>query len=124
MALKFNIFTGNFDIINDPDSVSTSTSLGSLWSLAIKTTVQKQTWVVGSSGSLQVSSETPFGTTAPINGAEITLVGSSDTNFVRVDAYDGAKGVLGGDIDIFRGESVTFKYISSLDRYVIVGKSN
>ena len=125
MSYLLNIFTGTFDIVPNKEVVSSPAALGVSWSLTINTTVPKQTFYISAAAADNISSNTPFGSTAPIDGAEITLVGASNTLFPRVAGANVAKGILGFEqYQLFRGESLTFKYISSLDRYVIIGKSN
>lgn len=125
MAFSFNPFTGNFDVVRNLEVVTTASALASGWSLSISTTAPKQTFYISAAAASDASSNTPFGTTAPIDGAEITLVGASDSLFPRIIGANVAKGIIGfSSYELHRGESITFKYISSLDRYVIVGKSN
>lgn len=125
MAFTFNPFTGNFDVVRNLEVVNTPAALGNGWTLAISTTAPKQTFYISASAADNASTTTPFGSTAPINGAEITLIGASDTLFPKITGNDGAKGILGFEFyQLERGVSLTFKYIASLDRYVIIGKSN
>ena len=125
MAFVFNPFTSNFDVVRNLEVVTTASALAPGWSLSISTTAPKQTFYISSTAASDASSNTPFGATAPINGAEITLVGASDSLFPRLIGANVAKGILGfSSYELHQGETITFKYISSLDRYVIVGKSN
>lgn len=62
-------------------------------------------------------STTPFGTSAPLDGAEFTLVGSSDTNTISITSSDIAKGVLDYDVTLGKGDSVTLVYVAIDDRY-------
>ena len=125
MAYQFNPFTGNFDVVRNLEVVTTASALTNGWSLSISTTVPKQTFYISADSASQSSSNTPFGSTAPINGAEITLVGASDSLFPRIIGANVAKGIIGfSSYELHQGETITFKYISSLDRFVIVGKSN
>ena len=125
MAYVFNPFSGTFDAVRNLEVVTTASGLTNNWSLTISTTAPKQTFYISADSASQSSSNTPFGTTAPIDGAEITLVGASDSLFPRLIGANVAKGILGfSSYELHQGETITFKYISSLDRYVIVGKSN
>ena len=125
MAFVFNPFTSNFDVVRNLEVVTTASGLTNNWSLSISTTAPKQTFYISADSASQSSSNTPFGATAPINGAEITLVGASDSLFPKIAGSNTAKGILGFfTYELHQGETITFKYISSLDRYVIVGKSN
>lgn len=92
--------------------------------LAIVTNVARQTWLVqGNSGAVTMST-TPFGSSAPINGAEITLIGNNNTNTVQFVTNDAAKGIIGYGFTLGLGQVVTLKYNSTLDRYVIKSTSN
>lgn len=92
--------------------------------IAISTTAPFQSWrVQGNSGAVTLST-TPFGASAPANGAVITLIGNSDSDPVSITLTDSAKGIVGsGDIQLFKYDTVTVMYNSSLDRYVITGRT-
>lgn len=125
MAYKFNIFTGTLDIVPNAEKVTTQASLANNWSLTIDLTAPKQTFYISAAAGANSSSTTPFGATAPLNGAEITLIGADDDLFPSISGNDGAKGILGLSVyPLNRGESVTFKYVAAIDRYVLIGKSN
>jgi hypothetical protein len=106
------------------DSGGTSTSLAASGSITVYVNVFKQTWIVQSSGGAVTLSTTPFGATAPITNAELVLIGQSDTDTVTIPANDAAKGVLGYDVTLGRGQTATYKYNATMDRYVIIATSN
>lgn len=103
--------------------ISSSLSLTAGGSISIQTTYKLQTWLVAGTSAVSLST-TPFGATAPVDGAVIVLIGNDDTNTVNVVANDASKGVLGYDYTLARGQTITYKYNTTLDRYVIVGTSN
>lgn len=104
--------------------ISSNTALAASFSLAISLNVVFQDWLVSGSSAPVDSSNTPFGSSAPLSGAEITLIGNSDDNTATILAVDTAKGILGYDVTLKKGQSVTYKYNLSLDRYVIKAVSN
>lgn len=111
----------------DAVSVNSDLTMGLLDTLAISTTALRQTWrVQGNSTAITMSSTDPFGSTDPVNGARITLIGNSDTNTVTLTSSDAANGlVFNGDPD---GTTITlekysiaeFEYNSTLDRYILI----
>lgn len=104
--------------------VSSSTSLGAGATLTINLTVYNETQLVAGSSAAVTLSTTPFGSTDPVNGYRITLIGNSDTNTVSVPVNDAANGVIGYQVNLGRGQTATWEYNSSLDRYVYIGTSN
>lgn len=63
--------------------------------------------------------DTPFGTSAPIDGLEITLIASDTDQPIELIYADVAKGcLLNGDALLTFGRTMTLKYNASLDRYV------
>jgi len=66
----------------------------------------------------------PFGGLAPTwDGAEITIIGSSDTNPVTITHNDAAFGVLCGiDVVLYRGSGLKLKWIAAAQRYFVVGR--
>ena len=69
-------------------------------------------------------STTPFGTTDAADGSEVTIVGNSDSFPVTFVAADIANGILGYDVTVGKGMTVTYKYKQALDRWVIKAFSN
>lgn len=105
-------------------SNSTQTSLTFLGTISISLEKDRQTILVGTSGGSVTLSSTPFGSSAPLDGTEITLIGNSDTNMPVIPVNDAAKGILGYQVTLGRGQTVTYVYNASLDRYVIKSTSN
>ena len=74
--------------------------------------------VAGASSSVTLST-TPFGTTDPIDGTEVTLIGNSNTNTVQITYSDTANGLVGnGNIELNKGSSLTAIYDATLDRWI------
>lgn len=124
MGYKFNPFTGNFDLTNDAPITGSQLTLAAAGSVTISTTNPMQTYLVSGNGAAVILGSQPFGATAPVNGAEITLIGNSNTNTVEIDVNNGAKGVVGYDVTLGLGQIVTYKYNSTNDRYYIKSVSN
>lgn len=104
--------------------VSSDLTLTASDTIAISLVFYEQTWLVkGNSGSVSLSS-TPFGSSAPLDGAEITLIGNTDSDAVTWVTNDAAKGIIGYGGTLGRGKTVTFIYNATLDRYVIKSFSN
>ena len=107
-------------------SANTSTSLTDSGSIAIGTANadRLQHWVVaGASGAVTLSTS-PFGTTDPQDRTIICLVGNSDTNTVTIPVNDAANGMVGnGDVTLGQYDTACFRYVSSIDRYVLESKS-
>ena len=109
-------------VIIDPQN--SNLTLAGSGTLAISLTHTQQTWLVQGASAAITMSTTPFGASAPVNGAEITLIGNDDTFFVFFPTNDAAKGIIGNSFSLGRGQVVTVKYNSTLDRYVIKSTSN
>lgn len=105
-------------------SVSSDLTLTASDTIAISTTAYEQSWLVQGNSAAITMSGTPFGSTDPVNGAHITLVGNSDTNTVSLVYTDSANGYVGPDITLGLYETVTVEYNSTLDRYVLIARSN
>lgn len=92
--------------------------------IAIVTTLQNQTWRVQGNAAAISLSTTPFGTTNPLPGTRITLIGNHATNTVSLTFNDAADGYVGPNITLGLYDSITVEYNSTLDRYVLVSRSN
>jgi hypothetical protein len=92
-------------------------------SIAINTFVGFQQWRVQGGAAAVTLSGTPFGTTNPVDGSQITLVGTDDSFTVSLAYTDAADGYVGPDITIGKYDTVTVQYNSALDRYVFVSSS-
>lgn len=71
------------------------------------------------SGGTAVLSSTPFGSTAPSDGALFKVVCTSDTDRIQIDNNDAAKGcILNGSANMGAYNMIEFIYDATLDRYV------
>jgi hypothetical protein len=116
------------DWYNFTPSVSTNATLtGASPTITIDTTTKNLNQVIVVSGATAdvTLSTTPFGSTAPvINGTNIRLIGASDANNVTIISSDISKGaVLNGNATLYKNSVLTLQYISSLDRYVEIGRN-
>lgn len=109
---------GSSDIQNSDLTLTASDTL------AISTTAPLQTWLVQGNAAAITMSTTPFGSTDPVSGAEFVVIGNSDTNTVAFPVNDAANGIIGYQVTLGRGQTVTYKYNATLDRYVIKAVSN
>lgn len=57
-------------------------------------------------------SSTPFGASAPVSGAEITVIGNDDTFTVTFPVNDAAKGIIGYQVTLGKGQVVTYKQLN------------
>lgn len=105
-------------------SVNSNLTLAASSSISIITTSFVQTWRVQGNSAAVTLSTTPFGSTAPLDGARITIIGNSATNTVTFVFNDAAKGYVGPDITLGLYDSITVEYNSTLDRYILVSRSN
>ena len=109
-------------VIVDPQN--SNLTLAGSGTLAISLTHTQQTWLVQGASAAITMSTTPFGSSAPVSGAEIVVIGNDDTNTVTFPTNDAAKGIIGYQVTLGRGQTVTYVYNASLDRYVIKSTSN
>lgn len=109
-------------VIIDPQN--SNLTLAGSGTLAISLTHTQQTWLVQGASAAITMSTTPFGSSAPVSGAEIVVIGNDDTNIVTFPTNDAAKGIIGYSVTLGRGQVATFKYNATLDRYVIKSVSN
>ncbi len=73
--------------------------------------------VAGNSGPVTLANA-PFGSTAPLDGTEVVLVGNSNTNGVTLVYSDTAKGFVGnGNCELLKGSTLTVIYDATLDRW-------
>lgn len=88
-------------------------------SITLDLTAQVQRIRLTPASAISLSATVPFGSSAPIDGAEIILVGTSDTNTVTITASDTAKGVYNYDVTLGRGDVITYIYSAADDRFYI-----
>lgn len=120
-AARFDAYTGATGAGDYGGTVHTKNDLTAGFDLAIETSVKEQTWIIEGDSSDVSSSQTPFGTVEPLDGAEITVIGSSNSNPATIlhdDSLD--YGVINWDVMHTRGKATVYKYVQSLKRYVIV----
>ena len=103
-------------------SVTAVESISASGNISLSTTVKRQLRHVQGNAAAVTTATTPFGSSAPQDGTEITLVGNHDDNSVSIPFNDAAKGCVGnfGTIEITKYKVVSFIYSASLDRYVLV----
>ena len=74
---------------------------------------------VKSSSGTETASSTPFGNKSFVNGIEITLMGTSNTDLLRIVPSDEVGGcAMNGAITLKRFSTITFKWIGELQRFV------
>ena len=121
---RFECYTTSWAACGSADIQSSDLTLTASDTIAISLVSDRQTWLVQGGAAAIDMSTTPFGSSAPINGAEITLIGNNDTFVVFFPSNDAAKGIIGNSFTLGRGQVVTVKYNATLDRYVIKSTSN
>jgi hypothetical protein len=101
-------------------SVANSTSLTAGASITISTSIIFQRIrVASSSGAIALSTTVPFGSSAPVDGTEITVIGTSDTNTVQFTNSNTSKGCLvNGNPILVKGSAISFIYLATDDRYI------
>lgn len=121
---RFECYTSSWAACGSTDLQNSDLTLTASDTIAISTNSGLQTWLVQGSASSVTMSSTPFGASAPVSGAEITVIGNDDTFTVTFPVNDAAKGIIGYQVTLGKGQVVTYKYNSTLDRYVIKSFSN
>ena len=119
-ATWFNILKTTFGLVVDYKIVATE-SVASSAAITIDNTVKQIRKVAGDSGA-QTASNTPFGTTSSnfIDGMEITLLGTDDTNTLTISTNDAQYGVLSpvGNAILQDNFSVTYIYDATAERFI------
>lgn len=121
---QFECYVSSWAPCSATVSVNSNLTLTGGASISISTTIYAQTWRVQGNAAAVTLSTTPFGGTAPLDGARITLIGNHATNTVSLAFNDAAKGYVGPDITLGLYDSITVEYNSTLDRYILVSRSN
>jgi len=99
-------------------TVGTSTSLAAGGTVTISTTAGQQVFSVASSGGAVTLASAPFGSTDPVDGAVVRLLGTSSTNTVQISDSDTANGCrVNGNAILGAGCMIEFQYINSADRW-------
>lgn len=84
-----------------------------------------QTIPVAGSGGAQAASTTPFGSTPPLNGTVLRLIGTSNSNTLTLAHNDATNGcLLAGECVLGRGSVIDLQYVSSLSRYVEISRND
>jgi len=105
-------------------TVGSSTSLTGGGTISISLTDGQQVFTVASSSGAVTLAGAAFGSSAPVNGASVRLIGTSDSNTVTLVDTDSAKGLrLVGNATLVSGSVIEFQYISSSDRYFEVNRN-
>jgi len=121
---QFQCYTSAWAACANTPSLNSDLTLTASDTLAISLVSQDQRWrVQGNSGAVTMST-TPFGSTDPLDGTRITIIGNSDTNTVTFPWSDVANGILRYEKTVGRGDTVTYEYNASLDRYLVIGVGN
>lgn len=109
---------GSSNTITDNLTLTNSAAL----TIGITAQTMLQTFRVQGNSAAVTLSTTPFGSSAPIDGSIIYLIGNDDTNTVSITATDAAKGCVGNfaTLTLAKYETAGFMYSSSLDRYVLL----
>lgn len=103
---------------------SSQTALTGGGTITISLTDGAQSIRVQGSGAAVTLSNTPFGTSAPLDGGVYILVGNSNTNTVTLVNNDAAKGcILNGTVTLGKYDSIYLEYRSDFDRFFEVSRS-
>lgn len=106
-------------------TVTSALTLAAAAQLTIDPAAGQETFLVGGSSTAIDMHAQPFGTTAPtLDGSLKILIGGDDTKTVTVAYSDASYGCIGSfsATTLARGDSVSFKWINSLSRYVLIAK--
>lgn len=101
---------------------TTTQTVTSGGTIAMSLTAGREMIPVVGTGSVQTAaSVTPFGSSAPKDGAEKMLVGTDDAGSVLITYEDSAKGCVGNfsTIELTKYSKATFVYNLALDRYIL-----
>lgn len=114
---RFECYNGAWGSCSKPSlSVQSPTASSSL---TLDLTIPVQRIRLTPASAISLSATVPLGSSAPLDGAQIILVGTSDTNTVTITASDTAKGVYDYDFVLGRGDVVTLIYSATDDRFYI-----
>lgn len=108
----------------DREYIASDTGLSNGGTIGISLTHRFQTFRVSGSSTPVTLSGTPFGSSAPLDGAQVTLIGVDDSLAVTFATNDTAKGLVGYSFTLGRYQTATLKYNQALDRWVIISTSN
>ena len=115
------------DLRGPAPTVNTQTSLTAGGTITLSVAAHEEQILVGTAVSGGVTLATvAFGSTAPVNGKKVILIGNSDTNTVSLtsDTTGVAKGLwLNGDVQLGRGKTLSLVYNSTLDAYLELSRN-
>jgi hypothetical protein len=115
------------DLRGPAPTVNTQTSLTASGTITLSVAAHEEQILVGTATSGGVTLATAaFGSTAPVNGKKVILIGNSDTNPIVLlsDTTPVAKGLwLNGDIQIGKGKSLVLVYNSTHDAYIELSRN-
>lgn len=103
-------------------TVSSSLALTAGGTITISLTAGQQVFTVSSASGNVTLAGAAFGSSAPVNGASIRLIGTSDTNTVSLVKSDIAYGLMvNGDCTLVSGSVIEFQYINN--RFWEIGRN-
>lgn len=115
------------DLRGPAPTVNTQTSLTAAGTITLSVAAHREQILVGTAVVDGVTlAAAAFGSTAPVNGKEIILIGNSDTNTISLtaDITPIAKGLwLNGDCQLGKGKTLSLVYNSTLDAYIELSRN-
>tara|TARA_A100001015_G_C15043364_1_gene741495 strand:- start:1597 stop:2079 length:483 start_codon:yes stop_codon:yes gene_type:complete len=112
------------EINNLTNNVNAATTIASGGTISISTTQKQQLHRVSGNGGAQTLSTTPFGTSAPVDGTIIRVLGTSDTNTISLTNNDASNGaIINGNCTLKKYNIITFLYDASLSRYIELARN-
>lgn len=121
---QMNAYLGGIWGEVDREYIASDTSISNGGQIIPSLTHAKQTWRISGASTPVTMNTIPFGSTAPIDGAQVTLIGVDDSLAVTFATNDTAKGLVGYSFTLGRYQTATLKYNQALDRWVIISTSN
>lgn len=115
------------DLRGPAPTVNTQTSLTAGGTITLSVAAHEEQILVGTAvvGGVTLAAAA-FGSTAPVNGKKVILIGNSDDNTISLtaDITPIAKGLwLNGDIQLGKGKTLTLVYNSTLDAYIELSRN-
>jgi|GEM_PF-6681617 len=115
------------DLRGPAPTVNTQTSLTAGGTITLSVAAHEEQILVGTAVSGGVTLATvAFGSTAPVNGKKVILIGNSDTDTVSLtsDTTPVAKGLwLNGDVQLGKGKTLCLVYNSTHDAYLELSRN-
>lgn len=115
------------DLRGPAPTVNTQTSLTAGGTITLSVAAHEEQILVGTAvvGGVELAA-VAFGSTAPVNGKKVILIGNSDANTISLlaDTTPVAKGLwLNGNIELGKGKSLVLVYNSTLDAYIELSRN-